>query len=369
VRDARYVPFGFRIQHINAEWCNYYLTCKNEKTGNSIRFGIEYDETFAAPRPVAYWFVRATAGEWATQSPVQYYGNTTDNCVRIPAEDIIHYAKFDDDADVTRPVPWTTPVMSDVRQLAKAIEAVVVAMRVGACSNVFFETDLMGPDGTTAAGADPDIMKGLSMQMNPGGAHGLPPGVRAKEFNPNQPNPNTGVVRNEILRGICAGLPGAQFSTIGQNYAEINFSAGRLERLTITAHWMMLQEFDIAIAERRIFSEWLKMALITGDIPLPMEKFWKFNQPKFTGRRWEGVDPIKEANAKALNLANKFTSPQRIHDEQGTDLEQTCVEIQESAMIYAHYGIESATTKGPLEAEDEEDEDESEPKQPTKEQE
>lgn len=353
IRDSRYEPFGFKIQHINAEWCNYYLNGYNEKNQNPIRYGIEYDESYAAPVPVAYWFTKATSGQWATMSPVNFGTNNTENSVRIPAEDIIHYGKFDDDADVTRPVPWATPVMSSVRQLDKAMEAVVVAMRVGACSNVFFETDLIGPDGTTAAGADPEIMKGLSMEMNPGGAHGLPPGVRAKEFNPNQPNPNTGHVRNEILRSICAGLPGAQFSTIGQNYAEINFSAGRLERLTITAQWTVLQEFDIAIAERRIFSEWLKMALLMQAVPLPVEKHFKFNAPKFTGKRWPGVDPIKDANAKALDLANKFTSPQRIHDEQGTDLEQTCIEIQEASMIYQQYGIESDTTKGPIDAETE----------------
>jgi capsid protein len=150
-------------------------------------------------------------------------------------------------------------------------------------------------------------------------------------------------------------LPGAQFSTIGQNYAEINFSAGRLERLTITAQWTVLQEFDIAIAERRIFSEWLKMALLMKVVPLPVEKHFKFNAPKFTGKRWPGVDPIKDANAKALDLANKFTSPQRIHDEQGTDLEQTCIEIQEASMIYEQYGIESDTTKGPIDAEVETD--------------
>lgn len=368
VRDSRYQPFGFKIQHINAEWCNYYFTGKCAATGNPVRFGIEYDDSGAAPVPIAYHFIKATASQWGGFAPAPFMQGSEENCVRIPAEDIIHYAKFDEDADVTRPVPWTTPVMSNARQLAKWMEAAVVAARVGACSNVFFETDLIGPDGTTAAGADPDIMKKLSMEMNPGGMHGLPPGVRAKEFNPNNPNPATGSFRNESLREMCAGLPAAQFSTLGQNYSEINFSAGRLERLSITAQWMMLQEWDISTAERRIFSEWLKMALITGAIPLPVAKFRKFNAVKFTGRRWAGIDAVKEGVAKAQDLANKFTSLQAIHDEQGTDLEQTLTEIAESNMMMEKFGIETATTKGPMtppepiEPDDDEEDDDEPPK-------
>lgn len=362
VRDSRYQPFGFKIQHINSEWCSYYYSGKCTATGNPVRYGIEYDDTGAAPVPVAYHFVKASANQWQGFAPSAFMGMEEGGCIRIPAEDIIHYAKFDDDADVTRPVPWTTPVMSNARQLAKWMEAAVVAARVGACSNVFFEADLIGPDGTTAGQVDPEIMRKLVMEMNPGGMHGLPPGVRAKEFNPNNPNPATGGFRNESLREMCAGLPAAQFSTLGQNYSEINFSAGRLERLSITAQWMMLQEWDISTAERRIFSEWLKMALITGAVPLPVAKFRKFNSVKFTGQRWEGVDALKEGTAKAQNLTNKFTSLQKIHDEQGTDLEETLFEIAEANMLMEEFGIETATTKGPMTVQEPEEPDDTLPK-------
>ena len=347
VYDRAY-KYGVKVQHINSEWCNYYYTAKSIETGNPIRMGIEYDDSGAAPVVVAYHFVKATASQWQSFMPMNFMGNGSENHVRILAEDIIHYAKFDDDSDVTRPVPWATPVMSSSRQLAKWMEAAVVSARMGACSNVFFEADLVGPDGTTAASVDADIMKKLSMEMNPGGMHGLPPGVRANVVNPNNPNPATGSFRNEALREICSGLPGAQFSTIGQNYAEINFSAGRLERLTITAQWMMLQEMHISILRIPVFEKWLKSALIVGAIPLPLDKFWKFNKPHFTGRRWEGVDAVKEAQANILRLANKFTSLQRIHDEQGTDMEETLFDIAESNMIMEMLGITSTTTQGEM---------------------
>lgn len=346
VYDRSY-KYGVKIQHINSEWCNYYLTCKNEETGNPIRYGIEYDDSGAAPVPVAYHFIKATAAQWQTFMPMNFMGGDNKH-LRVDAADVIHYAKWDDDCDVTRPVPWATPVMSSSRQLTKWMEAAVVSARMGACSNVFFEAALNGPDGISVASVDPEIMKKLSMEMNPGGMHGLPPGVTAKVVNPNNPNPATGSFRNESLREICAGLPAAQFSTIGQNYAEINFSAGRLERLTITAQFMMLQEMHISILRIPVFERFLKSALIVQAIPLPLEKFNKFNKPKFTGRRWEGVDPIKEANANAIRLANKFTSLQRIHDEQGTDLEEILFEIAEANMLMEQFGITTQTTQGPM---------------------
>lgn len=365
VRDSSYKPFGFKIQHINAEWCSYYFTGTCKETKNPVRFGIEYDDSGPAPVPVAYHFVKGTSAQWQGFAPSAGMGGSEEACTRIPAEDIIHYAKFDEDADVTRPVPWTTPVMSNARQLAKWMEAAVVAARVGACSSVFFEADLIGPDGTAAGQVDPDDMKKLIMEMNPGGMHGLPPGVRANSITPSNPNPATGGFRNEALREMCAGLAGAQFSTIGQNYAEINFSAGRLERLTMTAQWMLLQEFDISTAERRIFAEWLKMALITGAVPLPLAKFKKFNNVQITGRRWEGVDALKEGAADAQDLANNVTSLQRIHDKKGTDLETILSETAEAIYLMDMYGIDTSTTKGPTKSVPEQGEEEEKSK-PTK---
>lgn len=343
VRNTKlFKPFGFKIQHINDEWCDYGY---NDPQKN-IRMGIEYGEF---GEPMAYHFLKARPGQDWNNPPTRGMARAEDR-VRIDASEIIHYARFSSNADVTRPAPWATAIMSTARQQVKYTEAAVIAARVGACSNVFFEADNGGPDGTTAAEISSEDMRRLQMHMNPGGMHGLPPGVRANVVNPNNPNANFGGFRNEILRELCAGLPGASFSVIGQNYAEINFSAGRLDRLSTTWAWMMLQQFDIDTAERPIFEAWLKMALTTGAIPLPVEKFDKFNKAVFTGRRWEGVDPVKEQNARAMAVTNNFTSWQRIHDEQGTDLEEVLFENAEAMMMMDQLGIDSSTTQGQTKA-------------------
>jgi lambda family phage portal protein len=322
--------------------------------GNTIRMGIEYDASGLVP--VAYHFRRPSFNQWQGVVPVSYGTNGKDTHERILADDIIHYAKFDNNSDISRPVPWATAIMSNARQFQKYTEAAVVAARVGACSTTFFESELGGEDGVSAATPDPRDVNALMMQMNPGAMIGLPPGIKAKINNPNNPNRAFGEFRNESLREFCAGLPGASFPVIGQNYAEINFSAGRLDRLSTTGAWQMLQEFDIEMAERRIFEEWLKMALITQAVKLPVSKFEKFNKPHFQARRWPGVDPMKEVNAAASAISNKFTSRTAVIESgvcgESGDFEDTIIQLAEEEMMLESLGMSSATTADTMEQSD-----------------
>ena len=345
LRNSKY-KFGFKIQHINSEWCDWNYTGKLDN-GNVVRMGIEYDPDGVTP--LAYHFIRQTAFSWQGMMPTPYVSPGESKMrERIPADEIIHYARFSSDAHVSRPAPWATPVMSNARHLAKYTEAAVIAARVGACSNVFFESAIDGQDGMTAGAADPRDLNAKMMQMNPGGMIGLPPGIRANISNPNNPNQNFGSFRNENLREFCAGLPGASFPVIGQNYAEINFSAGRLDRLTTTGAWMMLQQFDIDAAERRIFEEWLKMSLITQEIKLPLARFDKFNQPHFQGRRWAGVDPMKEIQAAAAAVSNKFSSRTAVIESgvcgESGDFEETLFLLAEEEMLLEGFGMSTNTT-------------------------
>jgi lambda family phage portal protein len=357
LRDPSY-KYGIKIQHINTEWCDWRLNQKIAQgqpgAGNTIRMGIEYDASGLVP--VAYHFRRPSFNQWQGVVPVSYGTNGKDTHERILADDIIHYAKFDNNSDISRPVPWATAIMSNARQFQKYTEAAVVAARVGACSTTFFESELGGEDGVSAATPDPRDVNALMMQMNPGAMIGLPPGIKAKINNPNNPNRAFGEFRNESLREFCAGLPGASFPVIGQNYAEINFSAGRLDRLSTTGAWQMLQEFDIEMAERRIFEEWLKMALITQAVKLPVSKFEKFNKPHFQARRWPGVDPMKEVNAAASAISNKFTSRTAVIESgvcgESGDFEDTIIQLAEEEMMLESLGMSSATTADTMEQSD-----------------
>jgi capsid protein len=169
-------------------------------------------------------------------------------------------------------------------------------------------------------------------------------------------------------------MPGANYSTMASDYEAINFSAGRLQKLDSNEMFKLIQTFDIDYAERPIFEAWLEMSLITGAIPLPLSKFDKFNNAVFQGRRWQGVDEVKEVNASALRVANHMSSLSRECADNGEDFEEIMFERAEEIMLQESLGIDPAlTVDNPAQAaaapakpeeEDEEDENEIEEEEP-----
>jgi lambda family phage portal protein len=337
--EANVNKFGFSLQLINSEWCDFNLNVAKTERGTSIRMGVEMDDW---GRPIAYHFIKKDPWSWQYGQPGWNLAASKGH-ERIEAKEIIHYVRHEF-GDSTRGAPWTAAVIQKSRQLDKFEEAEVIAARVAACKMGFLESDLM-PEGGQFAEPDP-CKKPTDWDMSPGGAQGLPFGVKFKEWNPNHPTQNFDAFRRGMLRSWCAGLPGADYNVIANDLENINFSAGRLGRLDTNEMWKLLQRFDIETAERPIFEAWLEMALISGAIPLPYAKINKFNKPHFTGRRWAGVDPIKETQAAVLAIQNRLMSYSQWFDENGKDLEEVWMEIAEEQMLAEELGIELPQPEG-----------------------
>lgn len=341
VRDRGANKFGFTLQLVNSEWCDRFLnwTLGN---GNVIRMGIEYQSsTWGAGKPVAYYFIKRQPQDWQFATPGSFTfqeGKTHD---RIPANEIVHYARVVD-ADSTRPAPWVASTIPSSRQRDQAMLAETIAWRAAACKTGWLESTVVPEGGFAGDPPNPQNVNGITIE--PGGLYGLPYGVTYKDADPRHPNANVEEFRKASLRDGCAGMPGANYSTMANDYEAINFSAGRLQRLDTNENNMLLQEFDIDYAENPIFEAWLEMALITGQVPLPLAKLEKFNNKVFAGRRWQGVDEVKENNADALAVANKFTSRTRVCAGRGRDFEEVALEIAEENMLLEGLGLTTITT-------------------------
>ena len=361
--DPSVNKFGFSLQLINAEWCDHELNIDRLSNGNSIRMGVELD---GWGKRVAYHFIERSPSDWQFSRPGTATGATRHQ--RIEAREIIHYfrRKY---ADSTRGAPWSASVIPKSRQLDKYEEAEVIAARVGACKMGFLESNVV-PEGGVETLPDP-CDKGPNWDMSPGGVQGLKYGVTFKEWNPNHPSQNFDQFRRGMLRSWCAGLPGADYNVIANDLENINFSAGRLGRLDTNEMWKLLQRFDIDVAERPIFERFLERALAVRAINLPLAKLKKYSAAHFTGRRWAGVDPIKETQAAVLAIQNKLTSYSRWYDEQGMDLEEVWTEISEEQMLAEELGIdltpELTAIAASAESAEEDGEDEEKPnKKPAK---
>lgn len=352
IKDPKINKFGFSLQLIHAEWCDYNLNVNAQGGKNEIRMGVELSEW---GKPVAYHFIKRRPGDWQYAPGSGFVMRAGHEHVRIPASEIIHYARCEYH-DSVRPAPWAASVISISRDLAKYAAAAVTAARAGACQSGFLYSDIV-PQGGTFDGALPDPREVFqSLDMAPGVITGLPYGVKYMPNNPNNPNSEFGPFRKEGIREQCAGLPGANYNIQANDLEGTSYSSGRIGSLDEREMWKLIQRFDIDKAERPIFEAFLEMSLITGEIPLPLKKLEKFNKPVFNGRRWQWVDPKSEAIALETELKNYLTSWSRIFADRGADLEEVWIERAEEQMLAEELGITLPTWDVMPAAEDDEDE-------------
>jgi lambda family phage portal protein len=342
VRDPRANKFGFTLQLINAEWCDQFFNTILPN-GNVVRMGIEYPQfPWGLGKAVAFYFIKRQPMDWQFSIPGSFNFSSGNLHDRIPAEQIIHYARWTD-GDSTRPAPWGANTIPKARQLDQYELAEVVAAREQACKVGWLYSDVLPEGGYSGTPVDP--RNGLPTQpVGPGETHALPYGVKYQQSDPKHPNGNFENFRKGQLRSWAAGMPGADYNVIANDLEGINFSAGRLGRLDTNEISKVIQRFDIDTAEIPVFEGFLDMSLITGAVPLPLSKFEKFNKPLFQGRRWRQVDEVKEVTAAALRVANHFSSDQRECDEIGVDFEEILFEQAEANMLKEQLGIPTAKT-------------------------
>jgi len=341
VRGKNVNKFGFSLQLINAEWVDRFYN-DTMPNGDEVRMGIRYKmNSWGLGEPVSYFLIKRQPKDWQFSVPgaFNFYGGALHD--EIPASEIIHYAR-PIDAESTRPAPWVASCIPVARQLSQYAIAEVIAARAQACKVGWLSSTVV-PEGGVPTDVDPRT--GVPRQeLTPGSIVGLPWGVEYTESDPKHPNGNFENFRKAMLREQSAGMPGAAYSELANDYEAISFSAGRLQHLATSNMTYMIQQFDIDDAEIPIFEAWLEMALMTGQIPLPLAKLEKFNTPHFQGPRTPQVDEVKEVTAAALRVANHFSSDQHECDQYGVDFEEMLFEQAEANMLKESLGMSTAKT-------------------------
>lgn len=367
VEDPKVNKFGFSLQMINSEWCDHFYNT-TLTNGNEVRMGIEYQKmTWGVGKVVAYYLIKRQPQDWQFSVPGSFNFAAGVLHDRIPAEEIIHYARYTD-ADGTRPAPWGASTIPKSRGIDQYELAEVYAARAMACKTGWLSSDLRPEGGEGVGMLGKEISKNTQesareIVMEPGGIYGLPWGVSFTPNNPTHPSGNFETFRKGMLRAWCAGMPGADYNAIANDLEGISFSSGRLGRLDVNKCALLLQNFDIETAERPIFEAWLENSLFTGAVPLPVGKYDKFNKPVFQGTREHQVDEVKEANASAIRIANLLSSRTKECADDGVDFMENLMEIAEEHIACEEFGINPDTTanKTPAQTEDKEDGDEDKP--------
>ena len=354
IRKVRGYPnrFGFALQLLEPDFLDdQYIDfrgvpcdCPNERrlpdgrpfpycqSGiHQVRMGVELHGDWMFP--VAYWILADHPGDY-------FFGNQFSvRRTRVPVEDMIH-PFIVKRMGQTRGVPALVAAMLRLEMLGGYDEATLVKARAAAQKIGFLEKEI--PDSIADQFADTLGDRVPTMDSEPGGILDLPPGVKFKEWDPQDPSPQYDPYTKQQTRMIaCAG--GVSYTSLSNNIEAVNFSSIRSGLLEEREGWKGGQGFYITEVERPIFEAWLPMAILSGECQVPMsrvEEFTAHDVACFHGRRWPWVDPLKDVQASIAAVeAGLKTRSQVIGESDAGDFEEVTAGLEREQNLRVAAGI------------------------------
>lgn len=316
--------FGYAIQLLDISRLDTRINREFSHNQNAIVMGVEVDSYL---RPVAYWLK---------------FGRNPDASIRherVSASEILHIY-MPEDAEQTRGYPWTHAAMMRLHNLKGYEQAAIVAARAGAAKMGFF----VSPDGSANGLADAEDEGEFYTESEAGTFGVLPQGYDFKSYDPDYPHDQYPQFVKSALRGIASGL-GVSYNGLASDLEGVNFSSIRAGVLEERDQWMATQDWFIEAFILPIYSEWLRMSLLSEAIcnpngsPLPLAKYEKFSVCQWLGRRWQWVDPEKDLRAEVLAVLNGLKSPYDLAAELGTDIEDVLTDIAEFQQLVKEKGV------------------------------
>lgn len=295
-------PYGIAFRVLRPDWCDHTYNMADTGRGTFINAGVEMDRV--TRRPVAYWFYTAPTNAYA-------YNTRGQPILRISANEIIH-GFTPEDEDQPRGIPMAHAVLRKLKMLDEFDVAELTAARDEACSvRTYYAPrgeeseilDLTDEGNQEAADA-------LTAPKEPGQAEVLPLGYKQEVHTPQHPNREVANFKNSMLKDVSSGF-NVEYANFTNNWDGVSFSSVRVGTISERDMYKVRQADMISQKKTREFRAWLKSFLelqISGG--LPAEKYEKFVEHKFRGRRWLWVDPERDVAAaeKARNYMWKTDS-------------------------------------------------------------
>jgi lambda family phage portal protein len=299
--------FGFALQLIDIDRLDTQYNVSAAKGRNQVIMGIEVDEY---RRPLFYHIYTSHQSE-SNQSRIRE---------AVPAEDIYHDFIYENPEQV-RGVPWMSASMLTLHHLGEFEQSALIAARKGANTLGF----IVSPDGLPLVGDGGEVNDAPIDISVPGEFDTLPEGYDFKPYDTRYPDTMMGPFVKNFLRRASSGLNVA-YNGLANDLEGVNFSSIRSGVIDEREQWMTIQSWFIDSFLKPMFTEWLSIALLKGQITLPngstlpAGKLDKFTAHTWQGRRWQWVDPLRDIQASLLAVKNSLQSPYVIANQMGLDL-------------------------------------------------
>lgn len=317
------IPLAMEV--IEADQLDDGLNGRSQQ-GNEIRMGVEVD---GWGRPIAYHFLAYHPGDYQFSNQQI----STQRHKRIPAEEVIHLYRSERPGQ-TRGVTWFASAIQRLHHLAGYEQAEVVRARASSALMGFItspEGELIGDDvmdGERVSNFEPGVFK----YLNPGEEVTVP--------SLDSPDGQFEPFLRAMLRAMSAGI-GCSYETISRDFSQTNYSSSRLSLLEDRDHWRILQSWLIENFHRRVFSEWLDLAVLSNALALPgyEQQPERFKAARWMPRGWAWVDPAKEVAAYKEAVRCGFKTLADVVAEQGGDLDELLLARQSELAKLDEMGI------------------------------
>ena len=328
--------FSYALELLDPEACPMELNMELPN-GNRIITGVELDEWDA---PQAYWFRRRSRID---PFMGQYFdpvyappsdGREGEAYVRLPVSEVNHF--FDDELpNQIRGIPFGQAALQNIHLL-----------------NSYIYTELAAADaasrklGMIINKTAPSTFGGRDQGRNPDGTKNPPPRQEIhterasmdvvtgewdiKMYDPQHPVTNFPPFVNALQRNIANGLDVA-YPTFANDLREVNFSSIRAGLLDERDSWRDQQEQIVEDVVNEEFRLFLKHQLGRFDSPYTAGAFERLKNVVWLPRKWQWVDPVKDAQSNLMQLAMGATTPQDIAADLGNDYADNVKKIAEAA--------------------------------------
>jgi len=322
-RGSRFGPFGYQLQLLDPELLDRRYNV-DLPTGR-VRMGVEYNEF---GRPIAYHLVQAPAMIGGAMAlPYGYPGGPH---VRVPASQVIHRF-LPERVGQRRGIPHMATVLQRMAMFDGMEVAALVAARQGAARPAFV---VEGDTQTTATGAEGDEGTEREWEVTPGILQTLEEGSQVQTVDWPYPSDVYGPFQKAMALSMATGLlcsyAGLTGDLQGTSYSSIR--SGRLDELDV---FRMLQIWESEALNAGVFRDWAEIAVLAGmvelapGLPVSMDRLTAIERgATWRPRRWEWIDPLKDAQAWALAIKHGWTSVSAVIRERGDDADEVLEELK-----------------------------------------
>jgi lambda family phage portal protein len=271
--------------------------------------------------PVEYHVLRYHPGDmWFT--PNEYD--------RVPAEFVIHYFTAARPGQ-RRGIPDITPALPLFAQLRRYTLAVIAAAETAADFAGILYTDVP-PDGQ-AVEAEPFE----PIELEKRALLTIPAGWKMSQLEAQQPSTTYAEFKHEILNEIarCLNMP---YNVAAANSSSYNYASGRLDYQVYYKAIRVERSAIERVVLSKILRAWLREAsLVYNNVPAQL-----FTEVPAVAWFWDGqehVDPVKEAQAQQIRLANHTTTLAHEYARMGRDWQEALRQRARELQLMRELGL------------------------------